>query len=464
MTGTLFGLAIPALAVWVWIRASRLRFASGSAAVAVAIALCGGIGLSSVVTFWVLAAGGSIGGRWFAGLDALGWTAVTVAGVWRLRRVAPDDPRPDDARRGNARPHLGPTGWLVRGTFGLTAAMATATAAAAYLSQPHGDWDAWAIWNQKARFLLRGGPNWTEELLIGWSNPAHPLLVPAAVARLWAYAGAELTIAPAILALSFGTVIVLAVMGTLNTRRQRAWIAGAVLLAPAVFIQQVAAQQADVPLAAFMVATFAVLRQQGATSSDRDTRGLLLIAGALASLAAWTKNEGLVFLVITGLQAGRIVARTRRVRLMAMWAAGAAPVLLTVAWLKEVIAPGTPVYLPESNTFASIATRVLQVPQHVLVGGVMWQLARQWGGPVATGVVPVAFVAAVLAATTRMASAAREVLVAVVLMLIAYYGVYLMTPLDTKWLVSTSFVRLLTQIWPLLVLAAFSWGRSPAVD
>ena len=41
------------------------------------------------------------------------------------------------------------------------------------------------------------------------------------------------------------------------------------------------------------------------------------------------------------------------------------------------------------------------------------------------------------------------------LMLVGYYGVYLLAQTDAEWLVSTTFDRLMVQIWPSLVLAAF---------
>jgi hypothetical protein len=59
------------------------------------------------------------------------------------------------------------------------------------LNLPHGSWDAWAIWNMRARFLYRGGVHWaqafSEKYL--WSHPDYPVLVPGNVARIWDYRG-----------------------------------------------------------------------------------------------------------------------------------------------------------------------------------------------------------------------------------------------------------------------------------
>src|SRR5205085_6583143 len=114
---------------------------------------------------------------------------------------------------------------LVRIAFVLVALTAAATLAVEYVRSPHGQWDAWAIWNQKARFLVRGGANWEDMMGVSWSNPGHPMLVSTSVARLWAYAGREATLIPAVLAMLFGAAIVAAVIAALDSRRQRAWIA-----------------------------------------------------------------------------------------------------------------------------------------------------------------------------------------------------------------------------------------------
>jgi hypothetical protein len=46
-------------------------------------------------------------------------------------------------------------------------------------------------------------------------------------------------------------------------------------------------------------------------------------------------------------------------------------------------------------------------------------------------------------------------------MLVGYYTVYLLTSLDVTWLIGTTFDRLLTQLWPSLVLAAFFVAKPP---
>ena len=162
---------------------------------------------------------------------------------------------------------------------------------------PEGQWDAWAIWNLRARFLFRGGDQWrtafSSKLL--WSHPDYPLLLPAMVARTWIYTGTEDFGAPVEIAMlfTFATIGVLTAGLYTIAGRQKALIAGMVLLGTASFIKLGALQCADGPISFFILATLALLFFE-----DRLPNSVIVLAGTTAALAAWTKNEGIVFFVL----------------------------------------------------------------------------------------------------------------------------------------------------------------------
>ena len=382
MIGAVVGLLLPVVAAWLWILALQFHRAIGSRATTVAVSVGVGLGLSSVSTMWLMALGVAIGPR-FVAADALLWTAIGAAAWWRLRRHGPAHEERTGAPASASPRRFTTTDWLVRAAFGATAVAAVFTAAAEYNGAPHGQWDAWAIWNQKARFLFRGGDQWTAVLAIDWANPSHPLLVSTAVARLWAYAGAELTIAPAMFGMVFGIAIVAAVMGALDVRHPRAWIAGSVLLAPGTFVQQVASQQADVPFAFFMVTTLIMLRADRIASwfESCDGRGPLLLAGTFAGLAAWTKNEGALLVVFSALVVAWMAIRSGRPGRMGWWVVGAIPVLLTLVWFKQVVAPVPPPYLSETPTLALLVERLFGPERHAVVDALMWERLTAWEAP-----------------------------------------------------------------------------------
>lgn len=120
---------------------------------------------------------------------------------------------------------------------------------------PHGGWDAFVVWNLKARFLFRGTEHWKNVFsnLISWSRPDYPLLLPGIIASTWGYVGKDLTIVPAIVALLF----ILATLGLLSgslsmfKSKGQGLLAGLVLLSTQHYILRGADQNADIPLSFF---------------------------------------------------------------------------------------------------------------------------------------------------------------------------------------------------------------------
>jgi hypothetical protein len=417
------------------------------------VSTCGGLGLSAVSTFWFLTVGLVAGPR-FVVADALMWCGIgAVAWWWTLRR----EPEPPVPQTREPADHFNPMDWLVRGLFAVIVLATLVTVIRGYLVLPHGDWDAWAIWNQKARFLYRGGDHWTDLLTIAWSQPAHPLLLPLLVTRIWAYAGAELAVVPAMLGVLFGLAVVTVVLGALDPRRRRSWIAGAVLLTPGTFVQAWTAQQADVPFAFYMVASLVAIGYARSASRAGVAAApvALLVAGGLAGLAAWTKNEGALLLCLTALLMVTATARQSRVRAVIWWTAGVVPPALTLLWFKTVLTPAGPYYLPEGPLFTLLTERLASPEHRHLIDTALWQHWMSWGGPAAAGAVPLVTVAAVCVALSRTGSGARSLLAVPAGMLLGFYIIYLVTSLDAGWLIATTFHRLLSQLWPSLVLIAF---------
>jgi hypothetical protein len=461
MTSALLGLLFPVAAVWVLLLALRLRQAGDSRLVTFALALCCALGLTSALTFWWAVLGLPIGRR-FVAVDLVVWAAIGQVS-WRvLQRDRAGRSRSAGVPDAVAI-RLTTVDWLVRVAFFAIAALTVATVGAHYAASPHGEWDAWAIWNHKARFLLRDTAHWTDMLVIEWSNPSHPLLVSLSVARLWAYAGNETTLVPAMFGLVWSAGIVAAVMGALDTRHRRAWIAGCVVVAPGAFPQLAAAQTADLAIALFLVVTLVMLRTIVLASADaRGTRSGLLLAGLVASAAAWTKNEGLLLIGVSTLVVVSLMLRGRRPLALAWWLGGAAPLVLVVVWLKLVIAPMGPEYMSEMAGPAGLMERALDPAQHALIARLTGWHWVSWGGPFAGGALLLTIAAAASALFTRAGEPVRVMLLVVVAMFAGYYTMWVLSPLDTPWLIGTTFDRLLMQLWPSLVLVAFSaapWTR-----
>jgi len=344
------------------------------------------------------------------------------------------------------------------------------------ISFPLGRWDAYMIWNLHARFIFRGGELWHSYMIpeLGWSNPNYPLLLPFAVARCWFYVGSETLLAPIALA----GIFFLALLGTLvaflkivrNTTT--GYLGGLFLLGTPFLVNNASWQNADMPLALFfllaMVAFF--------LSTAREERGQcwLILAGFLGTLAISTKNEGwLFFLVLFGTAAAFFIYTLgikRMVKKMGFFLLGALP-LLPLAFLFSVF------LTPADQIFANGVSATTLLTQ--LTDSSRWSLTLasfthnmfffSSGIDKKTllcgGVLPL-LVYAVLSyrrfGTTNdnngkdnaAARLAGFIFFAVVILMTAgYFFIYLITPYDLKWHLTTSNHRIFLQIYPILVAA-----------
>ncbi|HKV80897.1 MAG TPA: glycosyltransferase family 39 protein [Candidatus Sulfotelmatobacter sp.] len=359
----------------------------------------------------------------------------------------------------------------------LMASLAISILAALYatvlraLAHPHGDgWDAFAIWNLHARFFFLGGSHWRDcfSTLIPWSHPDYPPLVPAAIAHVWSYIGHDDPIVPAIISFVFTFATLGLLVSSLAALRgiTSAALAGIALASTPFFIEQGAAQYADIALSFFFLAAIALLhlyRQRSAQIPDGRQTGLFVLAGAAVGFAAWTKNEGLLFLFAFLIPQIAFFACRRRqpstelrlnsVRDLVMLLLTIAPFLLLIAWFKHFIAPAGDL-LSSSGT---MIPKILTLGRYRAI--LEWYAKEffRFGG----WVVPttVLFVALTFLRTSsgirRQDAAFRSSVLTLALTLCGYFAVYVITPNDLYWHLRFSLNRLFLQLWPSTVFLFF---------
>lgn len=349
----------------------------------------------------------------------------------------------------------------------LMAALALCVAIAFVLhaiKKPDGDWDAWTIWNVRARFLyLTGSASQTFDSRLVHAD--YPPLLPALVAGGWFASGGEgLWVAPLVAGL-FAATTAAVLAGCVSECRGggAAFVAAAVLLGTPQFLQLAEKQYADVPLGALIAAACGLVAL--ALERRAAPTGLLLpLAGAMASAAALLKNEGLLyFLAILG--ALILVPRgsyrhPRRLTEAACFVVGAAPLLILLAWFKLTLAP--PNDLVRSVSSGVILTRLSDPSRCLLiVRALLARCARVGDWSVFLAGVPLA-----LAWGLRhgASDAVRVVGAALLIVALGFGAVYLLTPFDVNWHINTSMDRLIIQLWPsVLLLTALQLGpRSEA--
>jgi len=350
------------------------------------------------------------------------------------------------------------------------------------LAHPHGNgWDAFAIWNLHARFLFLRGIHWRDgfSASIAWSHPDYPLLVPAAIAHVWNYVGNDDPLVPAIVSLVFTFATLGLLVSTLVTLRglTSAALAGISLASTPFFIEQGASQYADIPLSFFFLASVALVHlylQSSSQISNGRTIGLLVLAAVAAGFAAWTKNEGLLFLFAFLVSQFASTARARptisgefrldSVRELALLLLAVAPFLLLIAWFKQSVAPGDLF----SNPGIMIHKVVSPARYWVILQWYVKEFFRfgNWVIPTSLLLLALGFLISG-SGIRRDESAFRSSILTLSLTLAGYFAIYVITPNDLYWHLRFSLNRLFLQLWPSTIFLFFLFvGRhaSPRVS
>ncbi len=336
------------------------------------------------------------------------------------------------------------------------------------LMMPHGHWDAWAIWVMRARMIFRAGADWTATFshLHEWVHPDYPLLYPLMIVRAWLYhqAGGESLLVPLILSGMFTASILGVLFFTICYLKDvsAAVLAVSCLAGMSFFFEHgLVSRYADAPLALYFLVTLGVFMVHDADPNRK--RRLLILAGAAMGFAAWTKNEGVLF-IISVLIARLVYAAVRNrwwesVKDGGFLAAGLALPLTVLIFFKWYLAP--PNDILAGQHFFYTALRIIDINRYAAIFQLAWRSAFTvanwgWGIPVIAGY-------ALIVTLHRKSDFVRLLTpgVIIICMLSGYFGVYLITPLELTYHISTSAARLGFQLIPAVILAVLGTVRSP---
>jgi len=361
-----------------------------------------------------------------------------------------------DARRrrqkaqAEAEPGSGASLWNRALAVALIAAVLTGTVgiASSWEANPQGEWDAWAIWNLRARYLAAPGDlsqrAWSAGLTD--THPEYPLLLSGFIARCWVFAGSTTTTAPnAASYLFFLALMALATGGVAAWRGESlGLLCGLVLAGTPYILFQVPWLYSDIALACYFAGALVMLLL------DRPAA-----AGLFASLAVWTKDEGWLFLLV--FFAAVAVLRRPRLRL-AM--ACAAPVTVLALYFKLVLARGLPSLASQASS--GFLSKLVDVDRYAKV---VSACAAELGKMMLFGWYHPLWPLIVLAVGLRFSRERRHDAFlagsATAAMMAGYFFVYITTPFDLDWHLGSSLNRLVMQLWPCLVLTLFAVLRSP---
>jgi len=331
------------------------------------------------------------------------------------------------------------------------------------LKDPHGGYDGWEIWNMHARFMFRGADRWSDYLSdnFHYSHPDYPLLISASIARCWQYIGRDTVIIPIVVSMffTFATVgLMFSSIAVLRSKSQGC-LAALVLLTTPFFVANGAAQYADIPLGFFFLSTVVLCTLQERLSVEN--YGLLTLAGLMTGFAAWTKNEGMLFIVTVMVAHSAVIIHFKGhvvyFRQTRSFLLGLFPVLAVVVYFKMGFAPQND-WLSAQGLSSTIA-RFTDFSRYI---DVLKAFARgffhfgDWH-PVVNLPFLLLFYALILGIhveSNERSSIFNAVLV-FVLMLGGYFFIYITTPHPLPWHLSTSLDRLFLQLWPTFVFSYF---------
>jgi hypothetical protein len=320
---------------------------------------------------------------------------------------------------------------------------------------PNGLTDAWAIWDSHAKYMIAGGPTWKQEIQNTY-HPDYPLLLPGIIVHTWHYIGKNFPDAAGYVGILFELAAITVLAATLIKLRSPTigLLMAFVLIGSPHYVFYAAAEYADVPLSAYVLSMIALIALYESEASQ--PIGVMALAGFMAGCAAWTKNEGLPLVVVTGvvLVVPIFWAPKATLRRIGAFVAGLALPLMAIAYFKMTIAPPSDIIANRNS--ADLMAKILDPDRYVMILKSYLSTGWTFGGWVFNPFIPVlAFIGlsgidrSVLRSFSWRAGAAI-----IILLLGSYFAVYVITPMELNYHLVSSLDRLFMQVWPACLLLA----------
>ncbi|MFB3776640.1 MAG: hypothetical protein ACE141_03485 [Bryobacteraceae bacterium] len=329
------------------------------------------------------------------------------------------------------------------------------------LANPHGQWDGFAIWNLRARYLAGPGEAWRNAIspLLTRTHADYPLLLSGFIAQSWKAAGGEAsTVIPIATGFLYAGSVIGLVIASLALLRGTSLglLAGLVLVSDRTFLRDLSMQYSDVPLACYYLGTLLLVFLS--EREDKLRGPVLALSGCFMSLAAWTKDEGIVFAVIfTGCLAayewwdGKWGTVFRH---LPWFFGGALPGLLVVAGFKLFLVPKVNPMIDQSPAEATVRLLTWKRWWNLLQG--MGHSAASMGDGIIHPFLVLAILAVALGISLSTSHRRRFVMGAATLCMVlaGYCGALLVNRTLLGSPRSHPLPRMYTQLWPSLVVVA----------
>ncbi len=330
------------------------------------------------------------------------------------------------------------------------------------IQNPHGLWDAWSCWNLISRFISRAPHDWPT--LLHQMNaidfhPDYPLLQRGFIARCWLLIGDESVWIPILSAFifTFCTIGLLSSsVSVFTNNKTEGFIAGLVLLCTPFFMVMGDSQYADNTVGYFFLATIVLLTLARRGHSVKPN--LLIAAGISAGFAAWSKNEGLLFIACLFVSQLTLLFFHKNHRELftefKYLFIGMLPALILVAYLKIFIAPPNQIMSDQGfKTFSKLtdSSRYAMV-WHWFV--YQFSSFGKWAfNPWWLFLLGILFKGGINIKNNNYSFVSN--FTCFLLMLVGFFFIEVITPLGLRYYLATSLHRLFFQLFPTFIFMYF---------
>lgn len=329
------------------------------------------------------------------------------------------------------------------------------------LNGTHGESDAFHIWNYRARFLFSAKDfYWLESIRDAFPGfrGDYPLLLPSVVAKNWTYSGNISQVSPMLssMTFTFATIGLLVTSLSLLKSKNQGLIAGIVLLGTEFFLKKGAHQIADVPVSFYVLATIVLLYIY---EKNKNLPGFLFLSGLTGGFAAWTKNEGLLFLtmvIVFRFIFALFLRPFKEMKREFLWfAAGLSFIAPIIIYFKFCIAPPNHIFHGQKS-FKSLLNKLTDLSRYLklIMAYLLYSLNYILGG-----ILPLMLISFyTLFSGFKFKKDEKFIALCSVLivisMLIGYGIVNIITPLGLDWQLK-NIPRLLLHLWPAIIFIYF---------
>ena len=328
-----------------------------------------------------------------------------------------------------------------------------------YKNRPEGAFDAWSIWNRTARFLYRDPGNWQASISpeFSWMNHTdYPLLIPLNVAWGWWATGTEAQHIPVMqggLFLIASIGIIFSSISYLQTVGQGS-LAALIFTGTPIFITTSAVQISDVPVMYYILSSAILLYLYFKYNEKK----FLILSGLFAGLAGWTKNEGLLFIVVC-FAALILVDYKNGFRHSAIFITGLIAPFLLIIYFKSLTPPGDLF----SGSRSEIILQITDFSRYLTILKSFYTHFINFGGwPFPISLFLIIYAAVLQIKKNQDLTKGNLTLFLIILLQMAGYTmIFVVTPHDLDWHIKTALERLLLHIYPLVYFLYFLYVKPP---